>query len=149
MVNINATTPQLKAAKSVVEAYGSRDLKGSGSIFAKNFKFQSFPQTADHREETKGQHFQNYGGVLSSYAKMDTIIHDVIEGPGKVVIHMTAVWSTVDGTATNYDTVLIFSFIEEDGELKVVDIKDFADPEKRDAFHTEASKASAKGVLVA
>lgn len=61
----------------------------------------------------------------------------------------TAVWSTVDGTAVNYDTVLIFTFIEEDGELKVVDIKDFADSEKRNAFHTEASKALGKGVLVA
>jgi hypothetical protein len=62
---------------------------------------------------------------------------------------MTAVWSTLDGKAINYDTVLIFSFVEEDGELKVVDIKDFSDAEKRNAFHTEASKALAQGIPVA
>lgn len=62
---------------------------------------------------------------------------------------MTAVWSTADGTAVDYDTLLIFSFVEEDGELKVLEIKDFTDPEKRDAFHALASKVRAKGGLVA
>ena len=74
MVNINATTPQLRVAKAVVEAYGTRNLKNLEPIFAKNFKFQSFPQTTDHRQETKEQHFQNYGGVFSSYTKMDVSI---------------------------------------------------------------------------
>ena len=58
---------------------------------------------------------------------------------------MTAVWSTANGTAIDYDTVLILSFVEEDGKLKVAEIKDFSDPVKRNAFHAEASKA----VLVA
>lgn len=62
---------------------------------------------------------------------------------------MTAVCSTADGTVINYDAVDILSFIEEDGELRVVDIKDFSDPEKRNALHSEASKALAKGVPVA
>lgn len=108
MVNINATTPQLKLVKSVVEAYRSRDLVSSGSIFSKNFKFQSFPKTPDHVEETKGQHLENYGGLLSSFTKMEVrrsrrpqpelsqadnddpqpVIHEVIEGPGKVVVHV-------------------------------------------------------------
>ena len=70
MVNLNATSPQLKAVKSVVEIYGSRDLN-SGSTFSKDFKFQSFPKTPDHVEETRGEHFKNYGGVLSSYAGME------------------------------------------------------------------------------
>ena len=61
---------------------------------------------------------------------------------------MTAVCSTADGTVINYDAVDILSFIEEDGELRVVDIKDFSDPEKHNALHSEASKALAKGVPV-
>lgn len=73
-VNIDATTPQLKAAKAVVEAYSSRDLSNSESLFSKDFKFQSFPKSTEHHEETKGQHFQNYEGVLSSYAKMEVSI---------------------------------------------------------------------------
>lgn len=62
---------------------------------------------------------------------------------------MTAVWSKVDGGAVEYDTLLILSFVEEGGELKVLEIKDFSDPEKRNAFHVEASKALAKGTFVA
>lgn len=62
---------------------------------------------------------------------------------------MTAVWVTPGGTAVNYDTLLIFSFVEEDGELKVLGIKDFSDPEKRNAFHSEVPSPLAKGVLVA
>lgn len=58
---------------------------------------------------------------------------------------MTAAWSTANGTAINYDTALILSFVEEGGKLKVAEIKDFSDPAKRNAFHTEASNA----VLVA
>jgi hypothetical protein len=73
MVNLNATTPQLKAVKRVVDTYGSRDLN-SATIFSKNFKFQSFPKTTDHVEEAKGEHVNNYGGVVSSYATMEVSI---------------------------------------------------------------------------
>ena len=74
MVNINATTPQLKAAKAVLEAYSSLNLKSSELIFAKNFRYQTFPKTTDHHEETKEEHFQKYKGVLAPYAKMDVCI---------------------------------------------------------------------------
>ena len=62
---------------------------------------------------------------------------------------MTAIWATADGTVVNYDTVLIFTFVEEDGKLKVLDLKDFSDPEKRQAFHTEAAKARGKAGFAA
>ena len=62
---------------------------------------------------------------------------------------MTAVWTTVDGLAINYDTLLIFSFVEEDGELKVLGIKDFADPVQRNALHNEAARAQSKGPVAA
>lgn len=68
MVNLNPTTPQLKAVRTVVDTYASRDLNSS-TIFSKNFKYQSFPKTADHVEETRDVHFQKYESVLSSYAK--------------------------------------------------------------------------------
>ena len=74
MVNIDATTPRLKAAKRVVDAYSSRDLVKSGSVFSKDFKFQSFPRTPNHVEETKEEHFKNYRDVLSSYVKTEVSI---------------------------------------------------------------------------
>lgn len=62
---------------------------------------------------------------------------------------MTAVLTTIDGPEMNYDTVLFFSLVEEDGQLKVLEIKDFADPEERSAFHSEAARVVAREGLVA
>lgn len=44
-------------------------------------------------------------------------------------------FTTAEGTKVEYECALILSFVEEDGELKVLDIKDFADPEKRRACY--------------
>jgi hypothetical protein len=59
---------------------------------------------------------------------------------------MTMVFSPDDGTKCEYDTVCIFSFVEEDGEIKILELKDFCDPQKRSAFYVEAVKAAARGV---
>ena len=48
-----------------------------------------------------------------------------------------------DGTALPYDSLMIFTLIEEDGELKALSCKDFADPQKRNAFIAGATKAAA------
>lgn len=50
-------------------------------------------------------------------------------------------WSTSDGDTLDYDSLSILSFAEEDGQLKVLEIKDFTDPEKRSAYHSAAAKA--------
>lgn len=39
--------------------------------------------------------------------------------------------------------------VEEDGELKILEIKDFCDPKKRSDFHDWATKVLAKGRPVA
>ena len=90
----------------------------------------------------------------------------MIEAPGKVVAHvrpflhdcpvisvndttttqLTATFTTAEGTAHDYDSVCIFSFVEEDGRLKISNLKDFSDPHKRGAFHAVAAKALAKGI---
>lgn len=43
---------------------------------------------------------------------------------------------TADGTKLDYDTLLIFTLIEEDGAIKILDLKDLAAPEKRGELHT-------------
>jgi hypothetical protein len=57
-----------------------------------------------------------------------------------------SLFSLIDGTTREYDTLLIYSLIEEDGETKLFEIKDFCDPEKRSALYAGAAKAAAKGV---
>jgi hypothetical protein len=48
-----------------------------------------------------------------------------------------------------YDTVGIFTLVKEAGELKVLEWKDFSDPEKRNSLHTWVAKAPARGTDVA
>lgn len=45
-----------------------------------------------------------------------------------------------DGAIIEYDSLSIITFVEEDGELKVLEFKDFADPEKRSCFHKTLSQ---------
>jgi hypothetical protein len=60
------------------------------------------------------------------------------------LIQAKAVSQTVDGTELDYDNLIILTLVEEDGELKVDDVKDFSDPEKRSRVHGWVAKALAK-----
>ena len=51
---------------------------------------------------------------------------------------------TVDGDTLDYDSLSIFTLVEEGGELKVDGFKDFSDPEKRGNVHGWAAKALSK-----
>jgi len=57
---------------------------------------------------------------------------------------LTGVVSTVYGATYTNDSVAIISFIEEDGELKVLRCKDFSDPQMRSVLLTEITKAVAE-----
>lgn len=46
MVNIDTTTPQLKAVKQIVDAITSRDLTTLELPFSKDFSFKTFPEAA-------------------------------------------------------------------------------------------------------
>lgn len=51
---------------------------------------------------------------------------------------------TTDGDKLEYDSLSIFTLVEEDDELKVSEFKDFSDPEKREKVHAWVAKALAK-----
>ena len=50
-------------------------------------------------------------------------------------MQFTALGTPIGGPTLEYDTVSIFTLVEEDGELKVLGYKEFSDPEKRGNFH--------------
>ena len=54
--------------------------------------------------------------------------------------------TTISGAMLPYETILTITLVEEDGELKILHCKDFADPKKRDAFIAGAFKAAAQRV---
>ena len=51
---------------------------------------------------------------------------------------------TPDGDKIEYDSLSVFTVIEEDGELKVDEFKDFSDPEKRENLHGWVAEVLAK-----
>ena len=53
-------------------------------------------------------------------------------------------FTTIDGITVNYDSIFIFSFIDEEGEVMILNTKVFSDPEQRELFHTEAAKGLAR-----
>ena len=65
------TTPQLKAAKDLFDAYCSRDIKNVEPLISKDFKFQTFPKIAEHPNEAKDAHFERYGKLLSKMSKVE------------------------------------------------------------------------------
>ena len=62
---------------------------------------------------------------------------------------MSYTCTTNDGAILDYDSALIVTLTEEDGELKLLAAKDFSDPVKRGKFHAWVAKALAKGDLAA
>ena len=75
MVNLDATTPQLKAVKGFVAAYLSLDISKAVPFISKNFKFQTFPKTIDIPEETGAAHTQRFKGLLAAMTKFEVRIH--------------------------------------------------------------------------
>ena len=59
---------------------------------------------------------------------------------------ITCVFSTVFGATLDYDTLLTYTFVEEDGELKILRCKDFGNPQQRDALIAGTAKATAERV---
>lgn len=51
----------------------------------------------------------------------------------------TAVCTPHSGATFEYDSVAILTLVEEDEELKVLEFKDFTDPEKRSNFYKNLS----------
>jgi len=54
------------------------------------------------------------------------------------------VFSTVFGATLNYDSVLVYTLVEEDGELKILHLKHFGDPKQRGALIAGTLKAMAE-----
>jgi len=59
---------------------------------------------------------------------------------------MSSTLSTVFGTTLDYETVLIYTLVEEDGELKALLCKDFGDPQQRSVHVAGTLKAAAERV---
>jgi len=74
MVELDASTPQLKAVKDWIDAYCTLDMKNVEPLVSKNFQYQAFPETADLPKETKEKHIERFGGMLAAARKFEVRI---------------------------------------------------------------------------
>jgi len=141
MPNIDPTTPQLKIVKAAMDAIGSRDMKIIEQFLSKDFVFRTSPKVAELPDLPRKDYLLKFEAAFSVFSDCEVTIHEVIEAPGKVVTEHSFVFAHPEGTKHDYDAVAIFTLAEEDGELKIIECRDFADHEKRKAFYDRATKS--------
>lgn len=72
--NFDATTPQLKAVKNLLEAYHTLDVSKVEPFVAKGFRFQTWPETEELPEEQKDGHIERYGQLFSLMSSADVCV---------------------------------------------------------------------------
>jgi len=73
MVNIDATTPQLKVVKNWIDALISLDTSKVVPLICRNFKYQSLPHATELpeiREQAKEMHIQWLEGLMASVSNL-------------------------------------------------------------------------------
>lgn len=72
MVNINATTPQLKVVKEWLTAYTTRDVEKINSFLSKIYKYES----ARVVDQTKEEHIKKFSKISPSICKSEVRIQE-------------------------------------------------------------------------
>lgn len=71
MANLDATTPQSKVIKGIVDAFATRDLNNLEPILSKDLVFKTFPKVAEHPDLTKAQYLRMYGAMDALFARAE------------------------------------------------------------------------------
>ena len=74
MVELDTSTPQLKAIKKLADAYVSRDVNNAEPLLSKDFQYEGFPESTDLPKQTKESHLQTWKEVLITVNKCDVRI---------------------------------------------------------------------------
>ena len=74
MVNIDASTPQLRVVKKWFEAYASLDVDKPEPLLSKDYKQQTLPKSIGLPDETKEEHLKRFRGMSPSITKLEVRI---------------------------------------------------------------------------
>ena len=70
MVDLDATTPQLKAVKKFLsDAWMSLDMKKTGPVLSNDFQFESLPEYTDFPKQAKESYLRMWGKAFSPESK--------------------------------------------------------------------------------
>ena len=70
MSSFDATTPQLRVVKNLIDAYRV-DFKTIKPFLSKDFKFQTLPKDPELPDQTMEEHIEMYAPFFSSFTKLE------------------------------------------------------------------------------
>jgi hypothetical protein len=71
VININATTPQLKLVKAWADGYHSLDMKNVEPHLSENYKYLMLPKSAGEPVLTKESYLQRHGATFPALTKVE------------------------------------------------------------------------------
>ena len=71
MVNIDATTPQLKTVKNWIEAHATLNPENAEPFLSKHFKLQTYPKSANPTHETREDYFKKQKKMAAAATKAE------------------------------------------------------------------------------
>ena len=71
MVNIDATTPQLKTVKNFIEAHITLNPDNAEPFVSKHFKLQTYPKSANPTHETREDYFKKHKKMAAAATKAE------------------------------------------------------------------------------
>jgi len=120
---------QLKVVLKWAEAMSAADFDALGAVLDDDYLHLAIPGTLNmppvKGRETFLKHYQN---ILPLFTDFNVSFHEVVEAPGRVVIHATADAKTKPGFPYSNEYIIIFHLAEQpDKSYKLTSAKEFVD----------------------
>ena len=77
MVELDASTPQLKVVKKLMDAYLSLDMSNVAPLISKNYQYEALPKCTDLPKQTTGNRVGRYREIFAVVSKLEVRISDV------------------------------------------------------------------------
>ncbi|TCD71777.1 hypothetical protein EIP91_003120 [Steccherinum ochraceum] len=135
---------QLQAVLQWVEGMSTANFDLLDSVLADDYVHITLPTSLNIPElGSKEQYIQHYRGVLPIFTAFDVAISEVIESPGRVLVHASANATTKVNVPYANEYIIIFSLAEQaDGSHKLTAAKEFVDSKFVAGFMEQMANAS-------
>ncbi|KAH8086662.1 hypothetical protein BXZ70DRAFT_910293 [Cristinia sonorae] len=142
---IENPSKQLQAVLKWAEGMATANFDILGAVLADDYVHTALPANLSIPVLGSKEHFiKHYQGVLPIFSSFDVSVHEVVEAPGRVVLHAAADAMTKPGFPYINEYILIFHVAEQpDGSFKLTSAKEFVDSKFTAGFMEQLQKVLA------
>jgi len=76
MVELKASTPQLKVVKKLMDAYLSLNMNDVAPLISKNYQYEALPRCTDFPKQATGSRAGRYKEIFAMVSKVKVCISD-------------------------------------------------------------------------